>query len=205
MLTVKEVVAKEFQERNVEVDPLYPRVLVRVLPKEQTSRGGIVLTDHEQNKPVHEGIVLRVYRPFWQKIRRKMADWEIESSPDVYIGPDREVEKIWKECAVQPGDHVLFPHMAFGITPVWPLDDGKGDFRLVEEGQILGRLDYQQESPEEWIAKLLDDFAESTIANDLEEIWAEENGITDGHLLAQKILQNADVIRKREAKTLSGR
>jgi co-chaperonin GroES (HSP10) len=191
-MDLRAVVAEEFKNRNVEIEPLFPRVLVRVLPKEQTSRGGIVLPAGSgmsmQNKPTHEGVVLKTYKPFWNRYRR-FEEWMITRSPEVLLNEDGKVKAIWQECSVQPGDHVLFPHMDFGITPVWPLDDGKGEFRLVEEGVIKGRVEYKETSTKDW----------------LEEFLKEYDGATYPYAV-NKLLEKVDVIRKDlVCKTMSGR
>ncbi len=191
---LRELATKEFEERHIEIEPMFPRILVRVLPKEQVSRGGIVLTDHEQNKPVHEGIVLRTYKPFWQVIRRKMEDWMVTKSPEVHLDENENVKRIWQECCVQPGDHVLFPHMAQGITPVWPLDGGIGQYRLIEEGHVLSRLGYQESTPLQWLVGLLAECGDERTFS-----YTEAEGV------AIYILEHAHVIRKDQtAKTLSG-
>jgi len=189
--TIAEVVTREYKERSVVVEPLYPRILVRWLPKEQMSSGGIVLTDKDQNKPVHEGVVLAVYKPFWQRKRSKMEPWMIEKSPAIQMDEDGKVEMIWQECAVKPGDHVLFPHMGFGITPVWPLDGGTGEFRLVEEVHALSVVKYETEPVEAWLEKLLSEVFEAGDADPLN--------------VASRILKEADVVRRGQtSKTTSG-
>ena len=189
MDSLRELVTKEFLERHIEVEPMFPRILVRVLPKEQVSRGGIVLTDHEQNKPVHEGIVLRTYKPFWQVIRRKMEDWMVTKSPEVHLDENENVKRIWQECEVQPGDHVLFPHMAQGITPVWPLDGGIGQYRLIEEGHVLSRLEYQEKSIRDWI---------------LYQLGPNDSDFPE--VVVDRLLRFAHVIRKDQvSKTISGK
>jgi hypothetical protein len=188
MDALKELVAKEFEERHIEMEPLYPRILVRVLPKPQ-QKNGIILPDNDQNKPTHEGVVLRVYKPFWQTWRKVKEKWEYDATPYTLEDADGDITKIWKESPVQPGDHILFPHIDYGITPVWPLDDGKGEFRLVPEGLILGRLNYQIDSTSDWLVTMLD--------LNMEDMDPEE--------LAELIFQDADVVRHLEAKTISGK
>lgn len=63
--------------------PLYPWVLVRVLPR--TQKQGSIYLPEKQNKPTIEGIVLRTY-------------------------PDTVRERKPRSCAVKTGDQVTFPH-----------------------------------------------------------------------------------------------
>ena len=43
--------------------PMFPWVFVRVLPKRQTLSSGLILPPYEQNKTIHEGIVLATWKP----------------------------------------------------------------------------------------------------------------------------------------------
>ena len=44
--------------------PKHPYILVRVLPKEHKTEGGIWLAETSQNKVVYEAIVLDTWRPY---------------------------------------------------------------------------------------------------------------------------------------------
>lgn len=156
---LKELVTKLYKETGLDVEPTYPRVLIRLLPKEQISKGGIVLTDHQQNKPTHEGIVVATYKPFMKTITKTSREnWERRRASnliEVYDGENLDSEHVWMKAPVEVGDHVLFPHMDYGITPVWPLDDGKGDYRLVPDDQILGLVEYHKERTKDWLLNFL--------------------------------------------------
>lgn len=179
------LVTKLYQETEVTVKPMFPKVLVRLLPREQQTKAGLWLPDGAQNKPVHEGVVLDTYESFWYDIWKSKLHYVAITSPTL-LDEDDHIQAIWQECAVKPGDHVVFPHMALGITPVWPLDDGRGDYRLVPEGEILGKLEYEKESTREWLI-------ESALVGLLPD-------------MADKLLAQADVIRKDlVSKTVSGR
>ena len=194
MDALAELATKEYVEKEITVEPLFPRILVRLIPKEQVSKAGVIkVGGDKQNKPTHEGVVLKVYKPFWQFIRKKMDDWQVTRSPEVHLDENERVIRIWQECEVQPGDHVLFPFMAPGITPVWPLDGGRGMYRLIEEGHVLGKVKYEQQSTTTFLKEFLYDFEGGALPEESYEI------------VAKKIMEHADVIRKDlVAKTLSG-
>ncbi len=182
-----ELVTKLYQETDATIQPTFPRVLVRLLPREQQTKGGIYLPEGEkQNKPVHEGVVLAVYEPFWQNVS-KTAEWEKRKSHHIVLDEEDVIRKVWQECALHPGDHVIFPHMAYGIIPVWPLDGGKGDYRLVPEGEIQAVLQYEDVPLRKWLFDALE------INNNLDSY------------MVDTLLEKANVIRKDlVAKTVSG-
>lgn len=167
---LRELVAELHKECGVEIEPSFPRVLVRLLPREQKTRSGLYLPEEHQNKPTHEGIVLKVYKPFWQSVF-KADDWLKVRSRQALLDEKGRVKAIWQEAQVKPGDHILFPFAAFGIMPVWPLDDGKGDYRLVPEGEILAVLDYKKQTTRDWLmAQLNLEFGlEDTVSTILEK------------------------------------
>lgn len=192
MSRTAEVAVEEYKGKQIEVDPCFPNILVRVLDKEQT-RGGIVLPNIKQNKPVAEAVVIKVYKPFWATFYKAASAHEQASiiswkdSKHTILDDENKVYRIWKESEAQPGDHVLIPHIGFGITPVWPLDDGKGEFKFVQEGLILSRVTYEEEHIEDWLRHL----CASTGSKAIEDF-------------VDVILKNADVIRHRECVTISG-
>lgn len=193
MSRTAEVAVEEYKGKKIEVQPCFPNILVRVLDKDQT-QGGIILPNIKQNKPVAEAVVIKVYEPFWAaraKLSRAYADRSLIPSEDslaLLTDDEDKVKWVWKESAAQPGDHVLIPHIGFGITPVWPLDDGKGDFKFVQEGLIFGKVTYEDEHIEDWLRNL----CASTGSKAIEDF-------------VDIILKNADVIRHRECVTTSGR
>lgn len=189
MSKLAELVTEEYLSHEIEVQPTYPRILVRLLPREQESKGGIVLPEGTaQNKPNLEGIVIRTYEPFWKVyVKSDRQVWEKNSSKVLALNEKQEIHKVWMEAEVKPGDHILFPVMEFGITPVWPLDDGKGDYRNVSEDVIQGIITYKKESDKEWIANTIRD-------------------CVDGKAIAARLLEKAHIIRKDlKPRTTSGK
>jgi hypothetical protein len=194
---LKDLILKLHNELGVVVEPTYPRILVRELPKEQIV-GGIYLPDwqkHQQNKPASEGVVIKTYKPLFVPVS-KVGRMEIDEMGNMaavkrqFIDDDGKTLGYWLESKLQAGDHILYPHMEFGIVPVEPLDEGKGDYKMVPEGIIVSRLHYEQEKTKDWLEQW---FRKNTY-----EDWPQE--------VADDLLQNADVIRKDVvAKTLSGR
>jgi hypothetical protein len=104
----------------------------------------------KQNKILIEGVVLAVYKPFWQ--RHFVADGRGDLLMDKLTFPDmKEVKAVWREAGVQIGDHVVWAHHEG--APVTPLTD---EYRLINEDVIQGRLDYQSKDASlEWMANVL--------------------------------------------------
>lgn len=170
-----------------EFTPMYPLVLVLVLRKQQVRASGIALPDSQQNKPMHEGIVL--------------ATWNSKLVERGTINKDGErltrVEVLHSQ--LKPGDHVLFHHWA-GM-PIHGFDDQR--FRVVREeawhetqqGGIVGVLHYSDKENEPLEA----------IANEL--IGSDHAGysLTEWALTKSKIRDRYIVIDKEtSAVTLSG-
>jgi co-chaperonin GroES (HSP10) len=116
-----------------------PFVLVRVLPKDMVSEGGIVLPGIQQNKPVHEGIVLETYRPYTEEVKLKKTHWD--GSYEEYIG------LIHRRCDLKPGQRIAYPF--YEGVPHKYLGD---DYMLIRQSadqirypycQCLGIIDYE--------------------------------------------------------------
>jgi co-chaperonin GroES (HSP10) len=184
---LRKLVTKLYKEAGVEVEPLYPRVLVRVLPREQETKSGIWLPDRQQNKPALEGVVLKTYKPFWKL-------FEITKREELKkVGYEAlEIKKEWIEAQVKPGDHVVFPSIEFNITPVMPLDAGVGDYRLIPEEHLIAVLEYKKETTRKWLFKILADHGSIRIEEIDEQVDA--------------VLEKAEVIRKDlKSLTVSGK
>jgi len=123
--------------------PLPPFVLVRVLPKDMVSDGGIILPNQRQNKPVHEGIVLETYRPYEEEVVLKNK-W---TTQDGVVHIKEYVDKITRTCPVKVGQRVCYPH--YEGVPHKYLGE---DYVLVRQSadqikfpycQVLGIVDYE--------------------------------------------------------------
>jgi len=121
------------------------------------------LPEKDQNKIIHEGIVLATGRPIKPSVITKRI---VESDgPHKHKKYDhREAIPVVKESALKPGDHVLFPHWC-GL-PVegfssrqyrvvkeegWMPNDEGGIFAVVEEKP-------KETSPEAVLASLIEKF-----------------------------------------------
>jgi hypothetical protein len=123
---------KIYEAGERRIQPTWPWVLIRTIPKEQKF-GSLVLPDNDgsskQHKPLLEGIVLVTWKPHWGA--KTMKGNVIQ-------------EQIWRESEYKPGDRLLYPH--FAGLPVNFLDESK--YRLVREwtfdenGGVLGHLHY---------------------------------------------------------------
>jgi co-chaperonin GroES (HSP10) len=91
---IAELAQREYQETGRRFIPLYPWILVRILPKEAWSASGNLILPSSQNKVLYEGIVLETYQPVTQPFR-------------TYTGVEGE-ETV--TCPVVPGDQIAFPH-----------------------------------------------------------------------------------------------
>jgi co-chaperonin GroES (HSP10) len=128
-----------FTQHEAQFTPLYPWVLIRVLPREQRYMGRIILPDNKsQNKPVHEGIVLHTWMPRLDKKNKVMYS------------------------ELHPGDHVVYPHFAGLPIPGWD----ERYYRIVPEcvrpekgiewnGIIMGKLNYPRNSVRDELANII--------------------------------------------------
>lgn len=123
---LKDLVFKMFTEEHVDVELRCPLNLVRVIPKENTSRGGIILPD-QHNKLLYEGIVVQVWNP--ATAREPYLD-----GPELHIG-----------------DHVVFQHFV-GI-PLFDLLD-KDKYRMIKDDDVPALLHYRKKSTPELIDAL---------------------------------------------------
>jgi hypothetical protein len=139
-----------FTKHESHFTPTHPWVLVRVLPREQKI-GSLWLPDgKQQNKPVHEGIVLHTWRPFLQQWREKRdGEW---------IDCER-----MRQSDFEIGDHVTYPWAAGMNASGWD----ERYYRLVPEhvrahrgidqnGIIFGKLNYPRVSVRERLKLLLE-------------------------------------------------
>jgi co-chaperonin GroES (HSP10) len=166
-------------------------VLIRVLDREQTTAGGIVLPRAEQNKPMWEGIVLATWAPWTEEKIIRDADGKTH------------VRVIQHTSELERGDHVLIDHWA-GV----PVEgDSKIDtkFRLVKEaddpnlGGVKAIVEYAEKStrPHEIITELLSQV-------DLDVNSAEFESLC--RLAASKIEDRFILVdRDRQSVTMSGR
>lgn len=134
----------EFDGRRVV--PMYPHVLVLVLPKEQQLASGIILPEGGRgthDKPNYEGIVLETWEPRWTQFRETKA---VEGGRTI-----RTTREVLLTSKFEPGDHVMFPHWAG--HPAGFLDESA--FRMVKEddfainqvrGEIFAKIDHDNHS-----------------------------------------------------------
>ena len=158
-MTLAEHAIQEYEdlERKVKINfqPMYPGVLIRVLPKEHISQGGIWLPDaKQQNKPIYEGIVLRTYNPY--RLKLDNGKW------------------VTMVAGVDPGDHILFPHWSGEPVP-WlrgasgPTSADDEEYRIIpargflslvgmkDGGEPFLILNYEKESVDVKIRKIIED------------------------------------------------
>lgn len=155
-MTLKELAISEYEdlEKRLKINfqTLYPAILVRVLPKEHITAGGLWLPDTKQNKPIYEGIVLRVYPP--KRIKLDSGKW------------------ITMDAGLEVGDHIAFPHWSGESVP-WLVaalpacDPADEEYRAIPARGILSLagmkdsgepyliLNYEKESVDEKLRAIL--------------------------------------------------
>lgn len=126
--------------------PRYPWILVRTLPKDHITSGGILLPDTEQNKPMYEGIVIAVWKP-WIEYRYKTISQSDATDLGFKVDKAKETLAIQHECDVIPGERICFPH--FAGTPLFGYLDDKYyrllalDDRQGPRSDAIMRIDYE--------------------------------------------------------------
>lgn len=117
--------ARIYEEGGRKFKPLYPWVLVRLLPKEQ--KVGEIWMPEKQEKTLYEGIVLEIYPVTTKLIKNKAITYE---------------------CPVLLGDRICFPH--FEGLPIKGWDDKyyrmvriEADQDLYAKCGVYGVLDYE--------------------------------------------------------------
>lgn len=111
--------------------PLYPWVLVRVLPKAQ-KKGELWLPD-KHNKVLYEGVVLKTWEPFWKNFRTRTESRPANLSKNLGGTIVETTEKVEMRSELKVCDFVMFPHYA-GL-PVSFLD--AKEYRIVKEDASL--------------------------------------------------------------------
>lgn len=141
---IDSLAVRQYAEHNRAFTPLYPWVFVRVLPKEQTTRSGLILPSTDQNKTIHEGIVLGTWKPRYVKGNQILSSFA-------------------------PGDHVLFPHWSGlpieGFSAKHYRVVRELDWKENEQGGIFARVEYAEEStrPGQMIKDLILDWEGSPL------------------------------------------
>ena len=173
-----EYALEAYKNHRRRMRPLYPWVLVRVLPKEQAPLGRIILPDNNtHNKILYEGIVLEPGLPMW-----KMVD----------VSGRYQMVQMFSQY--EPGDHVVFPHYEGIPVPYLNEMDGKDAYRVIRERnqndprcEIVGKLEYEMGTMEEQLEDAL------------------PSGPMDQREFIRNLLKEFYVVRRREKiRTVSG-
>ena len=147
--TVQSIYELNLNGRRLIPNP--PYILVRVLPKEHITEGGIILPETDQNKPVYEGIVIETWRPFIERREFVPKDPTPEFTAQYKI-IDKYFYEIEHRCHLEVGQRIAFPHFE-GMSTGGYLNDKY--YRMVREGvnqqtkgglpfcSVLGILDYK--------------------------------------------------------------
>ena len=132
----KELAQEIYESGERRIQPTWPWVLIRQVPREQM-RNGIVIPDggaNAQNKPLLEGIVLATWEPHFSKWRKP--------------GEPYKDNLVWRESEFVVGDRVLYP--SFAGLPVNFLDEH--NYRLIREwtfdelGGVMCKVDFTEDA-----------------------------------------------------------
>src|ERR1700733_6746469 len=169
------MVQQAYIDRERDIQPMPPFILIRTLPRATVSSGGILLPE-KQNKPNAEAVVLAVYKPYWEKVDK------------IDEGGKRFDISVWNECDVHVGDHIIFPHHC-GLPDSF-LDEK--EYRLIREDDAVATLHYNRKNHlRDMLYALADEFDDMA-------------GSTE-HELMDKVLEHYYVIPKQmNPKTKSG-
>jgi len=127
---ISELRGKIMEEYERKPRPLYPRYTVRDLGREIKVGSFWIpegFADKYQNKPVHEGVVVEVYKPVVREFKYRGEQVSILVKPVVNVG-----------------DHILFPH--------WSGDQKglrDGMMKFIREDEIIAVVDYERKPGEE--------------------------------------------------------
>ena len=189
---LNELALQLFAEHECTIIPRFPLVLVRILPRDQ-QQGGIWLPGgKQQNKPVYEGIVLRIWEPHLIKEGVRFNKWEDGLPNDgTYI----------LESELTMGEHILFEHWAG-----FPVPGLHEDFyRMVpefmnikrENGPIFGKLVYQRERSKDVLNNIILNICASSEGASIDQVTEK---------LLAAISEEFDIARKvKSIKTVSGK
>jgi hypothetical protein len=173
--------------------PMYPFVLVWILPKEQ--QVGLIITPDKQNKVMHEGVVINIWRPFWKLFRTKT--WQENCMHCAHGTPDiiQETE-VHMVSGFKPGDQILFPHWA-GVPTDLGKTEGK-EFRMIKEHTTYNPPDL---AVGKW------EYDQASVVRELQDGLMAE-GIYPHHVAdaTERLLKKYYVVRKlgQTARTISG-
>jgi co-chaperonin GroES (HSP10) len=193
--SIDRIARRNYQIMERRFTPLYPWIFCRVLPKEQVING-IIIPEIEQNKTVHEGIVLATWQPFElevqvDRVERQQGDKTIVS----YIPKAKTVRR---SSSLKPGDHVLFAHWAgapiYGAKEKYYRVIKEEGWRETQDGGVIGTVEYDNNGPVEQLIELLDSL--------LVHEWAAIGTQKIAEDIAKRFLL---VDRKATSVTLSGR
>ncbi len=121
-----DAMAQELYRANRTFRPCYPWIFIRVLAKE-SKIGSIYTPEKEQNKTIHEGIVIATWQPFTKEIGYRNINAELKYAVGITPTAIREAQgtlqcveyvplkvtrTIEKKSQFSIGQHVLFPHWA---------------------------------------------------------------------------------------------
>lgn len=216
---IAEASLQDYEKGKVHFTPVYPGVLVRVLPK-PAFFGMLILPEAYRNKPVYEGVVIKTYAPKTVTITnhatseekrtelvamlRKIRPNSNGDDPiwDHYDALKAEIVKGFTHSTtldiasdLQPGDHVLFPY--WSGQPVPGLSEE--EYRVLPDRNIFNKLKNDTGEPFA-VLTYEQETTEKTLFSIIDETLATAyDGKFDDELVAKavdKVHQTFDLIPK---------
>jgi|SRR5882724_356654 len=153
---IAELVEQMYRETDRIIEPLYPWVLVRPLPRSAVTASKLIVMPDVQNKPNLESIVLVTWKPFWENVEKE----------NTKTGDVLKV-RVWNESDLKPGDHIIHPHHV-GLPDSF-LDEKT--YRLIREEDASSKLHYHDEN---WLRDEITHYLDGTYARPGSESIADD-------------------------------
>jgi len=170
---IAEMVEQMYRETDRIIEPLYPWVLVRPLPRSTVTQSKLIIMPEVQNKPNLESVVLVTWKPFFENVEKEKQNGQVLKV------------RVWNESDLKPGDHIVHPHHV-GLPDSF-LDEKT--YRLIREEDATCILHYHEN---EWLKDQLRDALKA--GWDVEVGWDQ---------LMERIFENFDIVPKHGYQSLT--
>ena len=104
----------EYRQGNVQLTPMYPGILIRLLPK-PAFMGMLYIPEDARNKPMYEAVVIATYAP--REVPFRGSQIRVESD-------------------LKPGDHIVFPYWSGQPIPGLSEDE----YRVIPDRNLFNQM-----------------------------------------------------------------